>query len=173
MSTGAFSRKDARAKRPATRLVVDLHDGALMLFEHAKARRAGKTFADPAMDDDDIGLAQAGCGLRKGVEHLLQVEGRAADHLEHVGGRGLLLQGFGEILGALLQFVEQPRILDGDDGLVGEGLQQLNVMVRERAGLGAGNGDDADRDRAAHHRDANSMLRKPVSRATCLTRASQ
>ncbi len=28
----------------------------------------------------------------KRIEHRLQVEGRAADHLEHVGGGGLLLQ---------------------------------------------------------------------------------
>ena len=34
-----------------------------------------------------------------------------------------------------LNFVEQPHILDGDHGLVGEGLQQLNVMVGERARL--------------------------------------
>ena len=34
-------------------------------------------------------------------------------------GRGLLLQRFGQIVGALAQFVEQPRVLDGDDGLTG------------------------------------------------------
>ena len=33
-----------------------------------------------------------------------------------------------------LHLVEQPRILDGDDGLVGEGLQQFDVLVGERAG---------------------------------------
>ena len=47
------------------------------------------------------------------VEHRLQIECRAADHLEHVGGGGLLLQRFA-------QLVEQARVLDGDDGLVGE-----------------------------------------------------
>ena len=36
---------------------------------------------------------------------------------------------------ASLRLVEQPRILDGDHGLVGEGLQQLDVVVGERAGL--------------------------------------
>jgi len=52
-------------------------------------------------------------------------------------GRGLLLQGFGQILGALPDFVEQPRVLDRDHGLVGKGLQQLDVLVGERAGLDA------------------------------------
>ena len=47
-------------------------------------------------------------------------------------GRGLLLQRFGEIVGALAQFVEQPRVLDGDHGLGGEGLHQLDLLVGER-----------------------------------------
>ena len=47
------------------------------------------------------------------IEHRLQVEGRAADDLEHVGGGGLLLQRFA-------QLVEQAGVLDGDDGLAGE-----------------------------------------------------
>jgi hypothetical protein len=31
------------------------------------------------------------------------------------------------------QFVQQPRILDGDDSLAGEVLHQLNMLVGERA----------------------------------------
>ena len=54
-----------------------------------------------------------------------QVEGRAADHLEHVGGGGLLLQ-------QLAQFAEQPRVLDGDHGLVGEVVDELDLLIRER-----------------------------------------
>ena len=41
------------------------------------------------------------------------VAGRAGDHLQHLGGRGLLLQ-------RLAQLVEQAGVLDGDDGLLGE-----------------------------------------------------
>ena len=44
---------------------------------------------------------------------------RATDDLEHLRGRGLLFQGL-ELAGALAQFVEQPRVLDGDHRLVGE-----------------------------------------------------
>ena len=47
------------------------------------------------------------------LQHCLQIERRAADDLEDVGGGGLLLQGF-------TQFAEQTRALDGDDGLCGE-----------------------------------------------------
>ena len=62
--------------------------------------------------------------LDQRIEHGLQIEGRAADDLEHVGGGGLLLQRFA-------QLVEQPRVLDGDDGLVGEGGDQLDLLVGE------------------------------------------
>ena len=61
------------------------------------------------------------------------LERREADHLEHVGGRGLLLQRFAEFGCASL--VEQPRVLDGDHRLVGEGRHQLDLLVGERADL--------------------------------------
>ena len=59
------------------------------------------------------------------VEYGLQIERRTADDLEHVGGGGLLLQGFA-------QLVEQPRVLDGDDGLGGESSYQFDLLVGER-----------------------------------------
>src|SRR5262249_31650104 len=70
-------------------------------------------------------LAQPRRRLYQRVEHCLQVEGRAADDLEHVGGGGSLLQRFA-------QPVEQARVLDGDDGLGGEVLYQLDLLVYER-----------------------------------------
>src|SRR3989475_9589471 len=48
-------------------------------------------------------------------------------------------------LQCLLGFIEQPHVFDGDHGLVGDGLQQLNVMGCERPGLGARHADHADR----------------------------
>ena len=65
------------------------------------------------------------------MQHRLQIERRAADDLEYVGGRCLLLKRLREIARLGLNLVEQPRILDGDDGLVGEGLEQLDVMLGE------------------------------------------
>jgi hypothetical protein len=40
---------------------------------------------------------------------------------------------------------------DGDDGLVGEGLEQLDLPLREKAGLRAVDGDRADRESVAQH----------------------
>ena len=64
-------------------------------------------------------------------EHGLEVKDRTADHLQHLGRGGLLLQRFGELALARLHLLEQPRVLDGDDGLVGEGLEQLDLLVGE------------------------------------------
>ena len=68
------------------------------------------------------------CVFQHGLEHRLKFAGRTTDDLEHLGGRGLLLQRFA-------QLVEQPRVLDGDDGLSGEVLDQLDLLVGERPDL--------------------------------------
>src|SRR5262245_13391390 len=72
-----------------------------------------------------VGLAQPRRRLHQRVEHDLQIEGRAADDLKHVRGGGLLLQ-------RLAQLVEQARVLDGDDGLAGKILDQLDLLVCKR-----------------------------------------
>ena len=46
---------------------------------------------------------------------------RAADDLQHVSGRGLLPEGFAQVLSACLHLVEQPHILDRNNRLVGKG----------------------------------------------------
>ena len=77
---------------------------------------------------DNIRLAQSRRRFDQRIEHRLQIEGRAADDLEHVGGGGLLLQRFA-------QLVEQPRVLDGDDGLGSEVLYQSYLFIGERPNL--------------------------------------
>ena len=47
-----------------------------------------------ASDGAHVGLAEPGRRFDQRLEHRLQIEGRAADDLEHVGGGGLLLQRF-------------------------------------------------------------------------------
>ena len=74
-------------------------------------------------------------------------------------GRGLLLQRFAEIVGALAQLVEQPRVLDGDDGLGGEVLHQLDLLVGERPDLLAIDDDSADQLVVLEHRHAQERAR--------------
>ena len=89
--------------------------------------------------------------LGDGVEDWLHVRGRAADDAKHLGGCGLMLQGFAQFCIAFLQFLEQPHILDGDHSLIGEGFKQFDLLFGERADLHA-----ADMNRP----DGNSLAQK-------------
>ena len=66
------------------------------------------------------GVAEALRGRRTSVSKTAcEIERRAADDLQHVGGRGLLLQRLGEIVASCaLHLVEQPHVLDRDQGLI-------------------------------------------------------
>ena len=68
--------------------------------------------------------AQGVCLLQNRVEHWRQIAGRGIDHLQHLGSRGLLLQ-------CLPLLSDQPRILDGDDRLIGEGADEFYLSVSE------------------------------------------
>ena len=91
-----------------------------------------------------LGVADAHRVLQHGREHRRKLARRAGNDLQHLTRRGLLLQRFGEIVGALAQLVEQPRVLDGDDGLRGEVLDQLNLLFGEWRVLPAINDEGAD-----------------------------
>ena len=49
------------------------------------------------VDEGIARIAQPGRGLDQRIEHGLQFERRAADELEYVGGRGLLLKRLGQL----------------------------------------------------------------------------
>ena len=66
-----------------------------------------------------------------------------------------------EFVGALAQFVEQSRILDGDDCLVGEGLDQLDLLVGEGLHLVAVDDEYADRRLSRKHGNAEHCASAP------------
>src|SRR5262249_45535628 len=70
-----------------------------------------------------------GGALDDGVEDRLHVRGRAADNAKHLGGRRLMFQSFPQFCIALLDLLEQSDILDGDDGLISEGLEERDLLV--------------------------------------------
>src|SRR5262245_16731954 len=60
-------------------------------------------------DEREIRIAQPRSRFGQCIQHRLQIEGRAADDLEHVAGRGLVFQRLLQVAGAVLQLIEQPR----------------------------------------------------------------
>ena len=83
--------------------------------------------------------------LDDGVEDRLHVRRRAADDPEHLGGCRLMLQGLAQFGVALLEFLEQTDVLDGDHGLVGEGFKQLDLLVSKRTNFHAANQNRSNR----------------------------
>ena len=74
-----------------------------------------------------------------------QVE-RGVDGLAHLPERLQLGDGAGQLGRARLHLLEQPRVLDGDHGLVGKGLDQFDLTVGKRPYGIPGDGNDADHD---------------------------
>ena len=68
---------------------------------------------------------------------------------------------------ALPDLIEQADVLDRDHGLVGKGLEKLDLVVGEWSGSGARDPDGADRDAVAQHRHAKdapiAAERAPIS----------
>ena len=79
-----------------------------------------------------VNTTNPGGALDDGIEHRLHVRRRAADDAEHLGRRRLMLQRLAQFRVALLQFFEQPDVLDSDDGLVGESFEKRNLFVGKR-----------------------------------------
>jgi hypothetical protein len=108
------------------------------------------------LDTIDVGvlrLAQPGRALHDRVEHHLEVGWCGRDDPQHLGRRGLLLQRLAQLSVPPLQLLEQPGVLDRDDGLIGERLQHRDLVVAERADFLPADGENADRDAVAPHRD--------------------
>src|SRR5262249_10836564 len=65
------------------------------------------------------------------VEDRLHVRRRATNNAEHLRRCRLMLQCLAQFCVELLEFFEQPHVLDGDDRLVSEGLEKRNLFVRK------------------------------------------
>src|SRR5262249_57646023 len=100
-----------------------LCDSRVLFLRMAEARLNTVDFVVTPRQPRVVRFAQPYRRLNQGVEDGLQVEGRAADDLENVGGGGLLLQRF-------TQLAEQTRVLDGDDGVRGEVANKLGLLLR-------------------------------------------
>ena len=121
-----------------------------------RASRLRHEFEDavPIKGDNAIGrIAELDRRSSQAVEHRVEVERRATDDLQHVGGRSLLLQRLAQVIGLGLYLVEQPRVLDGDRRLIGESLNELDLAWRKGFGLGTPEAENSDQLVFAHQGD--------------------
>src|SRR5262245_65020432 len=88
-------------------------------------------------------LAEPRSSVRNGIEHRLQVMWGPRDNRDHLRGSRLVVKRLLQIAFTALHCFEKPRVLDGDDGLVGECLEQFNLAIRKRANLGTPDGNRA------------------------------
>src|SRR5262249_7122955 len=114
-----------------------LHHPLPELHGSGVVRHHAEDLTIEAVDESKAGAAKAHRTLGYGLKYRPQIEGRAADHFEQIGGGGLLLQAFA-------QLVEQARVLDGDDGLIGKIRYQLDLLVSEWPDFLTKDGDSSD-----------------------------
>src|SRR5215831_5656570 len=104
---------------------------------HIVHRSEAKLVPIPHIQTPEIGPTDASRAIQHGLEHGCDLARRAGNDTQHLRRRGLPLQRFP-------QLVEQARVLDGDDRLAGEVLDQLDLLVSERAHLLTIDGDRTD-----------------------------
>src|SRR5205085_4323130 len=76
---------------------------------------------------------EARCASRDSLEYRLLVRRRTADYAQDLARGGLLIERFAEVFVARLELLKEAHVLDGDHGLVGEGLEQCKVRIGKRA----------------------------------------
>src|ERR1700716_3399830 len=84
-----------------------------------------------------IGLAELAGTLDNGPENRPDIGRRGGDHLEDVAASSLISQRLREVTGLRLRLVEQADIAERDHRLIGESLQQGDLLVAERLHVGA------------------------------------
>ena len=122
---------------------------------------------------EDIDRASLGAGeLHRlgddGGEHGLEIE-RRVHCLRHFAERAQLADRAAKLIGALAQCVQKSGILDGDRCLVGEGLDQRDLLVREGPDLQAINRRSLPSQVVAfehrHSQNCPDSVRRPLLRS--------
>jgi len=121
------------------------------------ARREGSETAIHSLKDNaEFGIAEPRRVLEHRLKNRLERARRTADQLEHLRRGGLVFQSLLQLPCSRLLSFEQPRILDGDDGLVGERLKQRDLPIGKRTNLGASDRYCTDCFASAHKRDGKN-----------------
>src|SRR5262249_4877765 len=104
-----------------------------------------EAFALQSFDDGITRLTEAHGTRGNGVQHWLQISWRLSNNPQHIGCGGLAVQCRRQVTVARLQLSKQPHVLYRDDRLIGEGVEQRYVCLRERLDFGTADQDDAER----------------------------
>src|SRR5262252_3782398 len=88
-----------------------------------------------------------------GLEHGLYVSRRLGDYVQYLAGRRLVFQRVLQLPFACLLSLEQPRVLDSDYGLVGEGFDELDFLAVEGPCRSPANSHDTLRGRITQQRN--------------------
>src|SRR5260370_432478 len=107
-------------------------------------------------DEGELAVAKPHRALGNGVKHRLHVSRRPRDDAQDIAGRSLVFERLGQLARALLFALKQPRVLDCDHCLVGEGSDQVDLFVDKGLHRLARKYDDADRAFFAQERDSES-----------------
>src|SRR5258708_14913151 len=78
-----------------------------------------------------ISVAELARRVDDGLENRRDIRWRGRDHAEDVAAAGLVGQRLREVAGFSLYLFEQPNVRDRNDGLVGEGLDDLDLALGE------------------------------------------
>ena len=89
---------------------------------------------------------------------------------EHVASCGLVFERLFEIAGALAQLLKEPSVLDRNHRLVGECRGELDLLRRERIGVVAVQGENAEKVLLAQKRNAENEKKKKKTRRSSVVR---
>ena len=70
-----------------------------------------------------------------------------------------MLQRLAQFCVALLEFLKQPNVLDGDDRLIGKGFKKRDLLISERTNFRAANHDRADGNAFSKQRHGKNRAR--------------
>src|SRR6476619_3164040 len=97
--------------------MAPINSPSLTIVTHTKERGCSEFAAITKPEIGGFRLANASGVFQDGVEDRLQFAWRTGNDFQHLAGRGLLIEGFTEVVGPLAQLVEQACIFDGNDRL--------------------------------------------------------
>jgi hypothetical protein len=141
-----FAVKQA-IERPTTKGSHWSRQELLERRRHVSARQHVKMPVIASLHGSERRVAEPQRLVEHRLEHRRQIAGRRIYDLQHPGGRGLLLQCFAG-------FGQEPRVLDGNHRLIGEGAHEFDLSFGEGLDASARQPDHADDLALTEHRHA-------------------